>query len=212
MHGRAASFRWVLPCGVALLLFVGCTNPYTPADAGTSVYVVGDYFHSAIVVQRPAGAGTFDYTIYSFGDRAWYLEQSADVGTAIAAALLPTDGILRIGHATTTDPPQDILGGLGFVGTPEGWQFTLSETDLSAALAWVTNEFRASAETVSSRTLGIFSADYYTATTSYHTFYSCLQFVAEFLNRSGVDFSPVWYFYTNELLRERLDVHTERVF
>ena len=35
---------------------------------------------------------------------------------------------------------------------------------------------------------------------------------AEFLTIAGIDFNPVWYFYTNSILRDRLDALTDMVF
>lgn len=94
------------------VLLVGCASvaePPLPADGGPAthtIYVLSDGWHSGVVLARsdiPAGrvreAADFPkaaYLEFGWGDRAYYPSPNPGLGTALAAALVPTPSVVHM--------------------------------------------------------------------------------------------------------------------
>ena len=204
----------LLPVALLALVF-SCANPYTPASGAdaVAVYAVADYFHARILVQEAAGEGGYEYTLYAFGDREWYAGGEMNAWTGTKAVFVGSDAVLSIGRATSSLGPKEVLEGVGFASDPDGWRFMLARTELERARSYLAADILADpAPELQTQTSGRFTVTFYPARQPYTGLYSCIHFVADFLNQAGVDFRPLWYHYTNALLRDRLNRLTDQVF
>lgn len=215
---RPARFTRALRLGavVAVLaaLLPSCTNPYTPATGnGVSVYVVADHFHAGVLVQEHAAGGGYDYSLYTFGDRTWYLDGEMNAWTGMEALFVNSQAVLSTGRVTSTAGPEAVLEGVGLGPDPDGWRFQLTSDQLRDVRDYLNRQILADpAPVLATRTNGRFTVTYQPARRPYTGFYSCIQFAADFLNEAGIPFEPVWYYYTNDLLRDRLDQLTDKAF
>ena len=195
----------------ATALLTACASPYLETE-GVRVYVLSDYFHSGILIQE----GTppeYTYTFITFGDRAWYGDGERGFWVGARAALQPTDGVVAVGTMMTGSDVTSILGEIRLGSTPNGWLFRVPPDALDRALHHLRSEIMTDPDTpLSQSTSGGFTYSFFGSQKPYHMFYSCVQFTAEFLTVAGVDFEPIWYFYTNAILRGRLNELTEMAF
>ena len=181
-----------------------CVQPYGTSE-GVAVWVVADHLHAEILVQDEAPEG-YRYTLYTFADREWYLEGNLEPWTGLRAVLLDTQAVVSTGTATSSDDVQEVLRGLGIGTELNGWRFMVPRDALDRAIDHVERMVIGEPGTVlESGTRRQFDVTYREAHRPYHVFYSCIQFVADFMNHSGVDFGPVWYYYTVSILRDRLN-------
>ena len=210
----ATTLPAVALAAVLATLLLSCTGPYTPATGDSvSVYVVADHFHAGVLVQEPAAGGGYDYSLYTFGDRSWYLDGEMDAWTGMEALFVNSQAVLSTGRVTSTAGPEAVLEGVGLGPDPDGWRFQLTSAQLRDVRDYLNRQILADPVTVlATRTRGRFTVTYQPARRAYTGFYSCIQFAADFLNEAGIPFEPVWYYYTNDLLRGRLDQLTSRAF
>jgi hypothetical protein len=198
----------VVAASVALC---SCVQPYS-RDEGVPVYVLADHFHSGILVQD-GPAPSYTYTFYTFGDRRWYLEGRRDFWDGFNAALLTSDAVVAEGVLSTHADVRSVVDGARLQGEPNGWRFLVPRDALDRALEFVRSELIVdSSSPLSTGSYRGFGYTFYESRRPYTMFYSCVQFTAEFLSHAGIDFEPVWYFYTNDILRDRLNQVTDMVF
>ena len=190
---------------------MACVQPYA-ATEGVAVYVVSDWFHSGVIIEEGDGPD-YTYTFYTFGDRAWYQEGTRGFRAGFQAVLRGSDAVVAKGVVTTDAGIQSIIDGVRLEGRPNGWLFVIPRTELDEALDYLNADVIRNPDTpIARESSGGFEYSFYDARRPYHVFNSCVQFTAGFLARAGLDFEPVWYFYTNAILRDRLNRLTEMVF
>ncbi len=193
------------------MLLASCVQPYSVTE-GVPVYVLADHFHSGVLIQE-GSSPSYTYTFYTFGDRRWYLQGERGLSAALRAALLKSDAVVAEGTITTGGDVESILDGVRLEGALNGWRFLVPRDALDRALDFVSNDLISNpGAPITRSTRDGFDYTFYESEESYHAFYSCVQFTAKFLNVAGIDFEPVWYFYTNDILRDRLNALTDMVF
>lgn len=203
--------RLLLLAVFVIAVLSSCVQPYLQTD-GVPVYVLSDHFHSGILIQE-GSEPEYTYTFYTFGDATWYRDGVRSFRAGFEAALRRSEGVVARGTMETDADVQSILDEVRLYGTPNGWLFHVPRAALDRALAHVHTEVMLDpASPTDQTTSGGFTYSFFASRKPYHAFYSCVQFTAEFLAVAGIDFEPVWYFYTNAILRDRLDQLTEMAF
>jgi len=184
------------------------SGPPPPPDPGPpahEIHVVRHGWHTGLVVDRAALAGTglvpevadfpqARFLEFGWGDRRFYTAPSPTALMALRAALVPTDAVL---HVTPASPPQ------GGATSPDTMALAVPEVTfrrLATSLAMAFDrpsggraEPLAPAAPIAGR--------FYPARGTFHVFNTCNTWVVRRLAMAGVDVAPVGVLTAGEAMR-----------
>ncbi len=193
-----------------LIFWQSCHAPY-PISEGTKVYVVSDYLHNGILIQRDLTNAMYDYTYYSFIDINYYLEGHTGFPDLWHAIFEESRSAVEVGHSLTNEPIQTIVTRLPYAQIPDGWLFYVSEDNIQKGVDFIYRVILASkGNFITNRSYYEMTFNYYLSERSWTGFYNCAHFSADMLHAMGVSIASGWYTYNNDTFRFQLDQLSER--
>ncbi len=198
------TLAWLLCAGgLAACAAVPPLPPEDPGPRTRTVRVVGDGWHSAIVISRAEVAATgllpeaddfpaAAYLEFGWGDRAYYPAPEPTLGMTLDAALWPTPAVMhvagRVGAPELRYPDVEVLA--------------MTQGDLRRLVGAIAEEFvrpeGGRAEPLSRDLVG--GGYFYDALGSFHLFNTCNTWTARMLRAGGVNLWPSGVITGNDLM------------
>ncbi len=201
---------------IILLLPVSCLLPYDITE-GTEAYAVCNYIHCGIIISEKVDATTNRYTHYTYANAQWYLfnNQTFDVWLDMMFTG-SSQTVLEIAIYEGDKQLKEVISQLKYWPTPDGWLFHIPPEKISGLTNYIKKDVMGNREMseweiIKNEDIGEFKATYYITTKCYGMFYSCVNFVAYGLQSMGVDIQASWYTYSNQIIRDRLNMLTDMI-
>jgi len=188
-----------------------CILPYKITE-GIDVYAVCDYLHCGIVTHTKVSETINRYTHYTFVDIEWYVNGNMGFCELFSALFLDAPSALEVGVYEGEKELDEIINGLFYAQTPDGWKFPVPEESFQKGIDYINNDIIGNngkyIKTIHSSN---FEFNYYETEQTYNMFYNCMNFTAYVLQEMGVDIGASWYVYTNPIIRNRLNCLTSMI-
>ena len=201
-RGPGAMRRWLRVAALALaagwLATCGTEAPPLPADEGPRsrvLHVVGNGWHTALVIPRPALAATgllpevadfpeAAFLEFGWGDRAYYPAREKTLGMTLGAAFAATPAVMHMAGLAT--PPGQAGAGA------ETLRVALTEAGFRRLARALADQFeRPAGGRAAPVSRGLYPhSNFYNAHGRFHLFNTCNTWTARMLRAGGVGLSP----------------------
>lgn len=196
MKRLISALTWLLTAG--LLAACAATPPPQPVDHAPptrAVHVVGDSWHTSIVIARSEivatglvpEAGDFPsaaFVKFGWGDRVYYPARTKSIGMTLNAALWPSPAVMHVAGLDRVPAP--------IPASQTVVRVALTEAGFQRLVRAIAGEFErpggARAKPVSR---GLYpDSHFYDAHGGFHLFNTCNTWTARMLRAGGLDISP----------------------